>query len=104
MKVTDVDLVLEKTSVGRRAGQRSTARTLVLRGAMLVGVANPELISIGDIVKHPPRPKEVMRGIRQGLRDGAEAGRFGSCDRGRVHNVLLVQNVFIESQQKAGVL
>ena len=47
---------------------------------MLVGIADPELISIGQVVKDAARPEEVMRWIGNRLRERPEAERLGGSD------------------------
>ena len=73
VEVADVNFMLEKTRVGARAGKGGPANALIFDGTMFVGVANPELVAIGKVVKNAPRAEEVVRGIRNGLSDGTES-------------------------------
>src|SRR5205807_339419 len=51
VEMADVDFVLEKVCVGAGGGQRSAADVLILDGAVLVGIADPELIAVRQIVE-----------------------------------------------------
>ena len=101
VEITDIDFMFEKMRVGCRAGQDRASDSLVLRRAMLVGIANPELVAIGEIVKDTSRAEEVMRGIGNALSESAEAQRFGCRERGRIDDCLLIEQIVIESQQEA---
>src|SRR5262249_30306791 len=69
MQMADVDLVFEKMSIRGRGRKSGTPDILILRRAMLVGVPDPELVAVGQVMKHASRTEEVMRGIRNALRN-----------------------------------
>ena len=70
---------------------------------MFVGVADPELVAVGKIMKNAARSEKVMRGIRNGLSKRAEAERLRRSDRIHIHDALLIQQVFIQRQQETRV-
>ena len=64
VEIANVGLMFEKMSVGRRARQCGASCTLVLGRTMLVGIADPELIAVGEVVKDATGSKEVVRWVR----------------------------------------
>src|SRR5215471_5780692 len=104
VEVADIDFVFEEVCICRGTGQRGTPGALVLRRTMLVGITDPELISVRKVVKDTTGSEEVMRRVWKRLSDRAEAQRFSGGNRADVHDVLLVENVFIEREQKTGAL
>ena len=51
VKIADVDFVFEKVGVGAGAGKSGAADVLIFDGAMFVGVADPELVAVGEVVE-----------------------------------------------------
>src|ERR1700686_4120042 len=71
---------------------------------MFIRIADPEMVSIGEIVKNTARTKKVMGGIRPRLRDRAESKRLRGSNGSRIDDRLLIQEVLVERQQEAGAL
>src|ERR1700686_1384809 len=71
---------------------------------MFIRIADPELVSIGEIVKNTARTKKVMGGISHRLRDRAESKRLRGSNGSRIDDRLLIQEVLVERQQEAGAL
>src|SRR5579859_3576382 len=104
MQMADVDLVFQKTRVGARAGKHGATDIGILAGTMLVRVANPELVSVGKVVKHAAGTKKMSRGIGDRLGNRAKAERLRGGNSARIDDALQIQNIVVERQQKAGVL
>jgi hypothetical protein len=51
VEVADVNFMLEKMGVGAGAGKSGAADVLIFNGTMFVGVADPELIAVGEVVE-----------------------------------------------------
>src|SRR4029077_7656319 len=86
------------------AGKRGSADVLVLHRAMLVGVADPELIAVCEIVKDAAGAKEVMRWIGNRLGDWPKAQRLSGGQGLWIDDGLLILQVFVERQQETGAL
>src|SRR6202166_2144271 len=69
---------------------------------MFIRIAEPELGSIGEIVKNAARSKKMMRGIGHCLRDRAESKRFRGGNGSGIDDGLLIQQVLVERQQETG--
>ena len=104
MEMADVDFVLEKMGVGAGAGKDGAADVLIFDRTMFVGVADPELVAVGEVVEDASGAEKVVRGVGNGLRKGAEAEGLGGGDGFAVDHGLLVEEVFIEREQEGGVL
>ena len=104
VQVADVDLVLQKMCVSCRARKRIAADVLVLRGSMFVGVADPELVPVSQIVKDASGSEEMMGRVGNSLRDGSESQRLSLCDGAGRDDGLLIIQIFIERQQETGAL
>ena len=73
MKIADVDFVLQKMGVRTGAGQGRPTYVLIFYRPVFVGVADPELVAIGEVVENSSGTEKVMRGVGNGLRDGPKA-------------------------------
>src|SRR5216117_2364337 len=80
---------------GSRQGR--SANVLVLYGLPFVGIPDPELIAVYQIMKNAPRAKEVPHGSRHVLVDGS-VHPFGH------NNGLLVFFVSVQREKKGGAL
>ncbi len=83
VEMADVDLVLEEARVGAGAGKGGPADVLIFDRAMFVGVADPELVAVGEVVEDAPGAEEVMRRVGNGLRDRTKTHLFGSGEGSR---------------------
>src|SRR5579863_2003000 len=94
--VSYIHLVLEKERVGSCLGKAVSSYPLILDGSMLIRVANPKLVSLSVVVKHPSRQEVVIRGIgdirinrtvrTRGVHDGLLMViiRVQRCQKGRL--------------------
>src|SRR5579862_4211030 len=73
------------------------AYVLISEGLMFVGVSNPELISIGEVVKHATRTEKVMN--RRG-----HIFTNRAVESLRIDERLSVIEVLVEGKQKRGFL
>src|ERR1700758_4267093 len=71
---------------------------------MFIRIADPKLVSIGEIVKNAARTEEMMRGIGHGLRDRPESKRLRGSNSAGIDDRLLIQEVLVERQQETGAL
>ena len=63
MEIADIDLVLLHLVVSARFGQDRATDTLVSRGLPFVGVSDPKLMAVYQIMKNTSRPKEMVSRI-----------------------------------------
>src|SRR5579859_4366823 len=101
---TDIDLVLQEMGIGRCAGKSGASGVLIFRRPVLVGISDPELIAVGEIVKYTSRSKKMVRGVGKSLRKRTKTQRFGGGQGIGIDDVLLVENVLVERQQETGPL
>ena len=60
--VADIDFVLIEQGVGSRPGQDEATDYLILYDLVLVGISDPCLVAVDEVVKDAPRTEEVTRG------------------------------------------
>src|SRR5579864_1450393 len=95
--VRDIELVLLELRAVAGLLQHRPAYTLVLRLASFVGIANPELVLVAEVVKDPARSEEVAH----------RAGHVGIDDsrrRRRENDGLKIVHVIVERGQEGGSL
>src|SRR5580704_18064714 len=87
-----------------RAGKSIATDVLVLRGSMFVGVADPELVTVSQIVKDASGSEEMMGGVGNSLPDRSESQKLRLRDGSGREDGLLIIQIFIERQQETGAL
>src|SRR5207248_6077994 len=82
-----------KLSICTGARQNGASHALVFDGAVFIGVPDPELISVREVMEDTTGAKEMVRGIRHVLvNQPIRPFRF--------HNCLLIISILIERKQK----
>src|ERR1700752_2457329 len=71
---------------------------------MFIRVPDPELVSIAEVMKDPAGPEEMAGWVGNGFRKWGKTQPFCSGNGVGIHNVLLIQNVFIQRREKTSVL
>ena len=51
VQMADIDFVLKKTRVGAGAGENGSTDGLIFCRAVFVGIADPELVSVREVVE-----------------------------------------------------
>src|ERR1700730_14147271 len=104
VQIADIDLVFQEPRVGPGTRKRRSADGGIVAGAMFIRIADPELVSIGEIMKKAAGTKKLMCGSRHRLRDRAESKRLRGSNGAGIDDRLLIQEVLVERQQETGAL
>ena len=79
VQVAHVDFMLQKTRIRPRAGQHGAPHSLILHRAMFVGIADPELVSIREVVEDPCRNRRSDASGWERFASGVNPSRFGGA-------------------------